>query len=246
MPKIQAHPFDAANVASKLPRPLQRPGGMVLEGLKQAFGGDDPSSVMPSPGPMGGPLVSIYSNPADRMAATDAFKLAAQKLGSAYGDAAEWLTAKYPRIAAHMQLPTEFIKGTHAAHVSTPMIGGVKSPIPMNITHLGNSLVEENPAYARDIFAHEGTHVAQALGNKDLPKLYRLADSAVGNVMNPFERTAYRRGAAAYIGSYKPSRPTISALRELERMGSDPNLAQGKQMDEILRARRMASDWEPK
>lgn len=47
MPFLPAPPkFDAANVASKLPRPLQRPAGMALEGLRQVFGGDDPQGVM--------------------------------------------------------------------------------------------------------------------------------------------------------------------------------------------------------
>lgn len=44
---------DPANIASKFPRPLQRPGGMILQGLKDAMGGDDPSSIMQVGMPMG-------------------------------------------------------------------------------------------------------------------------------------------------------------------------------------------------
>lgn len=49
MPGIpfQIPQFDAANVASKFPRPLQNVGGMALEGLKQLYGGS--STLMPGP-----------------------------------------------------------------------------------------------------------------------------------------------------------------------------------------------------
>lgn len=60
MPFMEAPHFDAANIASHLPRPLQKPGGMALEMLKQAFGGDDPAAQVMgvSVGPNAIPLMN--------------------------------------------------------------------------------------------------------------------------------------------------------------------------------------------
>lgn len=48
------HTLDVANMASKLPRPLQWAGGAALEGLKQLTGVDDPNSIMGVGMPMEG------------------------------------------------------------------------------------------------------------------------------------------------------------------------------------------------
>src|SRR3990167_5128957 len=52
--RIPWKPFDAANAASMLPRPIQRPAGVALQIIKDYFGGDDPASqVMPNVGTVG-------------------------------------------------------------------------------------------------------------------------------------------------------------------------------------------------
>ena len=53
MPYYPYKPLDPANMASRLPEPLRKPGGMALQVLMNLFGADDPNAAMPAPPVMG-------------------------------------------------------------------------------------------------------------------------------------------------------------------------------------------------
>lgn len=62
MPLLPYQPVDTANLASKLPEPLRKPGGMAMSALMTLMGGDDPAGqAMQTVGPLG--MVSDTINP---------------------------------------------------------------------------------------------------------------------------------------------------------------------------------------
>lgn len=230
MPKIAYKPFDPANVASKLPRPLQWAGGAALQGLSDAFGGQDPAGGIMQAAAPAMPMVSIFKDAegipsrALREAGTSTFRDLANKLASYthisehFGEvnhttqlpqALNEFADRYPRVAAHMEPKFGGPMGLTAANITTPNLGGVVAPMPTRFTPLGRSSVSSGDygrdlAKARNLVFHEGTHAAQALGNSDMGYLYNQANKLPGRYEeNPFELMAKARGSEAKVGNLR-------------------------------------------
>src|SRR3990167_5239089 len=156
MPIINWSPPDIANMASRLPDPLQRPGGFIGRLLSDMVGADDPMSALYPTS-----LVSIYKNVAGVPSAAlrqqgtkdfiRSFVEMDMKGQSDEGldnlfSAVDWLAKKYPRVAAHMrmnpeipdEMPSYYSSGNALASVSTPP-GQVQHPITMNLSRAGIS-----------------------------------------------------------------------------------------------------------
>jgi hypothetical protein len=156
-------------------------------------------------GAVSAPLVSIYKDAAERMAGTQKFLNTAKTLNPKVGEAAEWLAAKWPRVAAHMRINPKLISTSSAenpemvlARTNTPP-ARVTEPITIDYTALG---LKDNIGDVRNTMAHEATHVAQSLGNSRTSTLYRMANDLTGYHNNPFEQTARARGEVAQDGDY--------------------------------------------
>lgn len=223
IPKTQ-HPLDPANTASKLPDKLRKPGGMALQVLADLMGADDPmSGIYPSV-----PLVSVFKNAAgvpDKLlrqrGTMDFLRSAKDTAIEGIDTAAELFAEKYPRVAAHMRLrPDESMAMPGMAETKSPY-GRVTEPIDV-------ALAKDQP-YPLNLLTHEGTHVAQSLGNKNALKLYDLANEHknIGYPRNPFEKTANWAGQQAealprYMDPpYQRPPNAIKALKSLAQ--SDPN-----------------------
>jgi len=164
-------------------------------------------------------LVSIFRDKATRELSTRAFKESAEKMGIAnLPTAANTFADKYPRVAAHMRLdPTPTDVGDIAA-VALPR-PGVYRPINMRLSTHGRDLADNSMEQAQDMVFHEGTHVAQALGNRRTANLYENASELMGYEDNPFEVNA-RRAANKAIG--KSVGPPQNAIQALEQQVSKP------------------------
>lgn len=203
----------------------------------------------PQDDPFGGigptPLISIYKtakgipSKALRQKGTKDFLKSAANVGKNFSDAANWFADKYPRVAAHMRISPKLLdskQGSGAAINAPSWI--VNEPIKMQVSKLGRLLADENPANARDYIAHEGTHVAQALGNRHTDFLYRSASELGSYLTNPFEIAARERGQAARLGKYKVEAP-VKALQLLKHQVSmeDPKKPLVRKVSNVLKSR---------
>jgi len=179
----------------------------ALRRVGELLGVDDPQSqAMQLGAPT--PLVSLFKDKAARVASTNTFRNAARALPNRLIDALDEFAGKYPRVAAHMRPipagPFESAPST-AAWVATPYKGTplATQPRTVSFTPVGRAsvTVSEDPmlglARARKQVFHEGTHVAQGLGNKDFGRLYDLTNDLVGYEKNPFEVVARYEGGAS-------------------------------------------------
>lgn len=215
---------------------------MALEALRQAFGGDDPSGIMQTGAPT--PMISIYKDAAGvpsaalRAEGTKRFLQSAKDTAIHGMDtASELFAGKYPRIAAHMNLIRE-------PKYDLPMMGETRSPYGKVTKPINIHLSPEQP-HPLNILTHEGTHVAQSLGNSDALELYDLMNEHrdVGYRNNPFEKTAdyaAQRAEARPPGYYTPNtsnRPwnAIKAIKSL--MSSDQRnyITLDNPKDEVLK-----------
>ena len=222
---ISNAPFDPANTASKLPEPLQKPGGVLLSLLSQLGGGDDPAS-----GIMGSaaPEISIFKDAAGvpdkvlRQEGTQRFLQSAKDSAiKGMSDAADLFAEKYPRIAAHMNIDTKEDWMPGMAQTKSPY-GKITKPVNVQFA-------TEQP-FPLNVLAHEATHVAQDLGNSDSLKLYDLVNqhNRIGMHRNPFEKTARYAGTKmeemGNDGDWTIRPP--NAIKELRQfVESDPNRA---------------------
>lgn len=216
---------------------------------------------------LAGPLVSIYKTAAERQAFTRKFLNDARLLGgglkSKLYEGAKAFTEKYPRIAAHYKLgkvPQQL--GTASARTMLPR-GKVKSRIPVEFSYAGKQLSNLNEGIAKKLFHHEGTHVAQGLGNSDAEELYHAADRLFDYERNPFESTARFAGAKAEypemmgdrVGqTFNPNR--LHAIKKLEDMLDEydmtapyhfqPDLFTSEKARTILANRKVRSSWKPR
>jgi hypothetical protein len=140
--------------------------------------------------------------------------------GDMFKEEAKRFASKYPRVAAHMNLSPNAM---HNMEPISPESAGITSieRFPFNQvdkdsggTAFGPTLnvkfnqeIMKDRAQARETLYHEGTHTAQALGNKDMGDLYmhghdmqNTGNDAVDYRMNPWERSAFRRGIKEKIG----------------------------------------------
>jgi hypothetical protein len=240
MPKFD---IDAANIASKLPEPLRKPAGTLLEALLQVTGAEDPNNVMQSI--PAGPLVSFYKDAAGvpskalrELGTTRSVAISkanAEKLGApAIGDAFEEFAQKYPRIAAHFKVRPEITPRNVVGSVNTDALRYLNpsdpslgiNTIPLDVGQAGIDAINEAPILAKNLIAHEGTHVAQRLGaGDDYGKLYSISNRLTGYFKNPFERTARFNGNEASLIPNTDNHAKVGVtqlLRELSRRTSFP------------------------
>lgn len=149
---------------------------------------------------------------AARQAATQRFIEAGRGLGAAHEAGSAEFASRWPRVAAHSELyPAENIPAPPGmppervvtkAFVKTPR-GPVTEPVPMGITPAGIKEGEfGGPREGFRQIKHEGTHVAQALGNPEFKNLYHLASEITGYKGIPFEVIA-RESQGTPVYPYK-------------------------------------------
>jgi hypothetical protein len=180
-----------------------------------------------------------------RVAATNEFREQGWRLPGMLPQAAEDFATQYPRVAAHMALKESAAKGTPStvsgktlAFAATPY-GKVEQPVPVGFTPAGVEAtmpsLSRTPeaAYnkAKELVTHEGTHVAQALGNTDYKDLYHTAKEITGYRGVPFEVQARRAGTAAagakpHWDTYSaPYKNAIEGLQQVvDQVGQEPGL----------------------
>ena len=95
------------------------------------------------------------------------------------GPAIEQFTTKYPRVSAHMKL-SEY-PGMEAEATTNWARPIPNEPLGFPGSRFGVSIRPSAVADAAspDLLVHEATHVAQRLGNKQAPELYRLVDEGL-------------------------------------------------------------------
>lgn len=162
-----------------------------------------------------GPLISIYK-PASF--ATKAERVAAREFGNAnfletmknfvggntesnVYKAAELFNKHYPRAAAHIEtIPKGLVKSPTPStaayidmeHGGNELTEAVKAPLGLGISKMAKYTYEmpQNMPRAIGSIFHEGTHVAQKLMNKEVPRLYALFNKLSGYHGVPYERSA--------------------------------------------------------
>jgi hypothetical protein len=235
MPKKVFYKTDVENMASKLPEPLQWPVGAALGGLRSVFGGDDPQSMMPGPSGMEAtPLITIYKDAMGvpskmlRQAATQEFVNSARALDEPFIENAAYEFAnRYPRVAAHMRMqPNMDMTNEYNAITHVPAFEP-EAPIKVAYSNVGLAKDASSQEGALNTIFHEGTHVAQALGNRYTDLLYRLGLKLPGGYYeHPMEQSA--RAAAERVTGDIPgiAHPAIRGLRQAaEAALSNPELA---------------------
>jgi hypothetical protein len=185
--------------------------------LAHYSGLDDPNSAMQMGATAAMPLVSIYKSIPEREAAEQTFRaLAKLKWPDPLAEAAEKFADKYPRIAAHIN-PDIGMGRNPRAPMSTQVPNlGVKEPVNVNVSPMGaQTLYSLPPAMAAEaaenFMQHEGTHVAQALGNNETSTLYGNSLKMVGYPQNAFEIAA--RAAEPTPSILHPSYQNSYSLR---------------------------------
>lgn len=181
----------------------------------------DPSNIAPGGGAVD--AVSMFANKGLREAATNLFRTNSAKLPGSLPQAAEAFADQYPRIAAHTNITPEVdpYAGKFGMVMRPPPGGKVTKPVDVGF---GESVPMMPDDVTKNMVFHEGTHVAQALGNKDMNKLYDLVNDITGYRKNPFEVSARYSGkkAATEPGIASPGRPpkTIEKLKKLSQVNS--------------------------
>lgn len=211
-----------------------------------ALGLDDPSAGAME---MVAPLISIFKNKAARQVGNKVFDRMADKFPKEFKDAFTQFAERYPRVAAHMR-PQLIGKDTYIdgypeiAAIDPPptqyFSRTAKGPMRMLVTPEGVRGTEQvGPGFARRTVAHEGTHAAQFLGNKDLPSLNDAVTRLVGYVDNPIEvaaRLAEKRGTLAWPSRMQGSGYNVTrALEQLAkaRMAENVTPQQKKAMKRL-------------
>ncbi len=217
------HPLLDPEQASVLDSPLEKIARRIIATTRGVMGEGDPTDMMGATevGPMSPltvPLITIYKNAIARAKATEAFKLAAAKLGTNVSQAAEGFARRWPRVAAHMNLKKDntldlFRRGPMAT--SDIPHGVVREPIDVTFTRRGLKSANSDLNEAVATLVHEGTHVAQALGDRGTGRQYALANRAVGYEINPYERGA-ERAALRALDPDNPAYKHIPTLREMQ------------------------------
>lgn len=207
-------PLDVANMASKLPEPFRKPAAMLGSLASEFLPAPDDviGQVMPTP------LVSMFKNVGIRKMFTDE---AVEELKALYPkhlhQQIDELAERVPRTLAHSRIiPDDSLtKRTGAAattywdEMSPHGTQGHGARIPVEIDRAQAASSE-----GVDVAAHELTHVAQRLGNKDAPHVYTLAGKGLedhpGNMGTNLD--AVKMGAYLHNPFEKSAR--ITALRK--------------------------------
>ena len=245
--------FDIPNLASKLPEPLRRPAGMVMQGLMDMLGGQDDPLMNFSPVP----LISIFKNALGvpsrtiRQRGTKAFVDSAKALSHGIGKGAEMFAKRYPRTAAHMEVDPKLVRDpsyTADVYIREPVI---TKPVNMRFTESGFNTSNYRPDEAHATFAHEGTHVGQKLMNRDTDQLYDGAmflgstpdNPRTGYSLIPQEWTA-RSSEQRARGLGNVSHLSKKALRSLDlgernrqrRLALSPRKTSGALLEELVQS----------
>lgn len=211
------------------PSVLDAPGEELGRKVGRFLGLDDPNtgiSDMMSPMNAGASaatlplqaLITIFKNKAAREVATKEFLESAQRMGMPNLDvAANSFADRYPRVAAHMRMTPEIAPGgSTLADVNIPAYG-VRKPVPMRLGNSGIDKIDNSVAQATETLFHEGTHVAQALGDKRFGPLYDNANTAVGYRNIPYEvnaRQAGEKAAGLQVGPYVPAQKQLQSIAQ--------------------------------
>lgn len=188
----------------------------------------DPNTAMQTAMPNA--LVTLFKDKAAREAATALYRSGMKRAGPIMERTATEFADRYPRIAAHIKpvlrkkdviypMP-EGGEFRPAASISVPepfvvaQAGGTPTELPRTLLNLYPEGRQVALPKARFMTSHEGTHTAQALGNKNFMELYQLANKLMGYGRNPFEDSANRTGRAAV--EQMPTAPFTTAIRQLE------------------------------
>jgi hypothetical protein len=139
--------------------------------------------------------VSMFSKPIYREAATERFLQDAATMPTNIAAALKDFGERYPRVAAHSRpMLGESVANPTANAMAVLPRGQIQERVPMVFTKRGVRAAEMNPSNANNFVRHEGTHVAQGLGNRDTVDLYEAADDLGGYRNIPHEVNA-RAGA---------------------------------------------------
>lgn len=162
---------------------------------------------------------------ARRMEGTQNFLSRIKVLGTDAHEAGQLFAQRYPRIAAHMgieHMPASMQKANPTAHAFADVGNRSKGVFPEKTNVLlGKKAYSEGQRNMEDVLLHEGTHVAQDLGNKNTLGMYMAskqglkklgADEALSYAANPFEISA-RTAASRKLGE---KAAPYSALRGVD------------------------------
>lgn len=184
--------------------------------------------------------ISIFPNASARRLSTAAFREAADDAPKNIGIALNEFANRYPRISAHMSPRAgESVLGAKAAVELPP--GVVKQPLLTKFTQAGKESAANNLNNARNMVFHEGTHVAQGLGNKDMNQLYNNA-----NILTNYEDIPHEINArySAAKSSNLPSTNKVNINQSLNDLSAnqlssaDPNRVMAAQkIQDILKRR---------
>jgi hypothetical protein len=161
------------------------------------------------------PLVTLYKDaqgiPSQTIRAEQTAKLlehVKNNFGGNIQAAVEWFAKRWPRLAAHFNLPNEHLTnspGTLAAMVQPPDV--VRQGLNRDVlfTKMGERVAQADPAQARALITEEGgSHTAQNLMRADQMKTeYRPATKQVGYENNPYEIAVKGRAEQSALGDYR-------------------------------------------
>lgn len=197
--------------------------------------------ILPTQSDVGGPSEAVtryittgakrVPNIARRMEGTKNFLERMKVLGPDAENASKLFAERYPRIAAHMNVE-HLTPAMQAEHPTASAFTGVgfrskgefPEQTPVLFGRRAYGLGQEN---MEDTLLHEGTHVAQDLGNKNALSMYNAstkalekigADPKLAYAANPFEisaRTAASRKLGEKIAPYSALKGVDTLVEKL-------------------------------
>lgn len=234
-PAIKFTPPDAANLASHLPEPLRKAGGMALQGLMDVFGADDPmSGVYPTP------LVA-HGGPSNIPALKAAGKAMVEKIRAhgleqrSFGirpnttvvskipapntpvpeplmQALEFAQQKYPRLFGHITDLADVDALTKIVNLGSNVRGSVRSAAGAT-PKLSKMALSPELATPRTV-GHELLHVADRITRPDFDKAYGYSMGLPGGYgSSAYEIRANNAGdsmALKMLKKQQPKSPTPS------------------------------------
>lgn len=221
------------------------------------IGLDDPAGQMMQIGSPT-PLISMFKDKAERELGTALFRRLAseESVPTPIAIALNQFADKYPRVAAHMepQIMTQDIQHkllTYPPHAQTvypphgfiddKVIGPAKIEIfPAGVKNILGS--DKDIEAASNVVHHEGTHVAQMLGNRDMGSLYNRSHRLYGYRDNPFEVTARRselRSSPSWNDAYN------AATRSLKSKGISLDMLGNPEGNPIISLRKWGASTAP-
>ena len=208
-PLKQFPTIDAANAASKLPEPLRKPSGMLLQALLDAAGSNDPLSGM-TPGPLTAPVAGAVTLLSKGQMLNNLLNHVEDLKGTPYEKAAEALAEKSPHILGSVgkirinkpppfsgltKLPWDASGGFWTTPIHE-LSGMARKGFPVGDVSLNAGLLSRVFANPAKVLGHEVTHAAQALSKNPskFDRLYAAALKKFGYARSPYETGAQEGG----------------------------------------------------